>query len=299
VSYPAGAPSCRQLAVNRQATGIVDMKFKLRTLFIILIAMATLAPVCVLSGGNTSIHGGEVDLSDGALVEVVGENAEIRVRSSAANTLKWDATLNNGEFVDFYTQSLSGEPVDHHVISATTSTGGTTTANSLIDIELPVGARLVIRTTNSPIVIDSITVASASLTTSDGKISVVNSSGDFDLNTSNSEVTVQGVIGQVNVATTNAHVWFDGIVSDGTNSISTTNGDIAVRLRNGSSVTVSGSTHNGDVTVNAGKDGVLKDDDTATLEHQIGAGAARLNITNGPGAIHINPDTIAVFDGDS
>jgi DUF4097 and DUF4098 domain-containing protein YvlB len=147
-------------------------------------------------------------------------------------------------------------------------------------------------------VIDSVTVTSASLTTSDGKISVVNSSGNFDLSTTNSEVTVQGLIGHVNVATTNAHVWFDGVVSEGTNSISTTNGDIAVRLRNGSDVTVSGSTHNGDVTVNAGKDGVIKDGDTATLEHLFGSGSASLNITNGPGAIHINPNTIAVFDGD-
>jgi hypothetical protein len=274
------------------------MKFKLRTLFIILISLATIAPVCVLSGGDTSIHGGEVDLTDGALVEVIGENAEIRVRRVTTNTLRWDATLNNAEYVDFYTQSLTGAPVNHHVISATTSAGGATTANSVIEIELPVGTQLVVRTTNRPIVIDSVTVTSASLTTSDGKISVVNSSGNFDLSTTNSEVTVQGLIGHVNVATTNAHVWFDGVVSEGTNSISTTNGDIAVRLRNGSDVTVSGSTHNGDVTVNAGKDGVIKDGDTATLEHLFGSGSASLNITNGPGAIHINPNTIAVFDGD-
>jgi len=103
----------------------------------------------------------------------------------------------------------------------------------------------------------------------------------------------------VNISTTNAHVWFDGMISQGSNTISTTNGDIKVRLQAGSNVTVSGSTHNGEVTIDGGDVGVTKVGDTATLRHRIQDGSGTLKITNGPGAIHINPDTIAVFDGDS
>jgi DUF4097 and DUF4098 domain-containing protein YvlB len=275
------------------------MSFKLRTLLIILAAIATMAPVCVLSGGDTATTSSSIELSSGALVEVVGENAEIRVHRVSSNTLELTATLHNEEFVDFYTQSLTPEPVSHYVISATTSTGGSTTANSVIEIGIPRGAQLTVRTTNRPISVDSASLVSATLSTTDGEISVKNSSGDYDISTTNSEVTVQSIDGYVNVATTNAHVWFEGVVSVGTNSISTTNGDIAVRLQSGSDVQVSGSTHNGEVTINGGREGVTRDGDNATLEYSVGDGTAKLNITNGPGAIHINPGTIAVFDGDS
>lgn len=275
------------------------MSFKLRTLLIIIAAFATMAPVCVLSGGDTATNSSSVELSPGALVEVIGENAEIRVHRVSSNTLELTATLHNNEFVDFYTQSLTPEPVSHFVISATTSTGGSTTANSVIELGIPRGMQLTVRTTNRPITVESASLASASLSTTNGEISVRNSSGDYDINTTNSEVTVQSVDGYVSIVTTNAHVWLEGVITEGTNSISTTNGDIAIRLKNGSDVQVSGSTHNGEVTVNGGNDGVTKDGDNATLEHQIGDGTAKLNVTNGPGAIHINPDTIAVFDGDN
>ncbi len=274
------------------------MNFKLRILLLIIAAFATLAPVCVLAGGKSRIATDTVVLNQGALVEVVGENAEVRLHRVSSNTLEVEATLNNEEFVDFYTQSLTSEPVRHYVISATTSTGGETSANSIIDIGLPDGVQLVVRTTNRPIVVDSISVVTASLVTTKGEISVTGSVGNFNINTTESEVTVQGVNGNVIVVTTNAHVWFEGVVNDGTSSISTTNGDIAARLENGSDVLITAYTRNGDVTVNGGFQDVTKDGDVATVAHRIEDGQGKLNITNGPGAIHINPDTIAVFDGD-
>jgi len=273
---------------------------KARILVLLIVAaFATLAPVCVLAGGETGTTSSTIELAPGALIEVIGENAEIRVHRVSTNSLQLDATFHNKEFVDFYTQSLTPAPTDHLVISATTSTGGSTSANSIIELGIPAGIQLVVQTTNRPITVDKAALTSATLSTTNGEISVMNSSGDFDLSTTNSEVTVQAVDGYVNVVTTNAHVWFDGLITSGTNSISTTNGDISVRLRDGSDVLVSGATHNGEVTVNEDSDGVTKDGDIATLEHRAGAGNATLNITNGPGAIHINPDTIAVFDGDS
>jgi hypothetical protein len=275
------------------------LNFKLRILLIIIAAFATLAPVCVLSGGTSRTTTDTIALKEGALVEVIGENAEIRIHRAASNTLEVEATLNNAEFVDFYTQALTGEPVNHYVISATTSTGGETSANSIIDIGLPEGIELVVRTTNRPIIVDDISVISASLATTNGEISIADSTGNFDLNTTESEVTVQNVDGNVNVVTTNAHVWFEGVIKEGSSSISTTNGDISARLENGSDVLISANTHNGDVTVNGGIEDVTKDGDVATVAHRIENGIGKLTITNGPGAIHINPNTIAVFDGDS
>ncbi len=274
------------------------MNFKQRTLVIVIAAFALMAPVCVLSGGETVVTSTSVNLSPGALVEVIGENAEIKIYRVADNTLKLTATLRNEQFIDFYTQGLTPEPVAHYVISATTSTGGATTANSLLEIGVPSGVELTIQTTNGSISVDEAILTTASLVTTNGKINVTKSSGDFDLSTTNSEVTVQGVDGNVNLTTTNAHVWFEGLITQGASSIATTNGDIAVRLKDGSDVTVTGSTRNGEVTVNSGSDGVSTEGDTATLEHRIGTGKGTLRITNGPGAIHINPETIAVFDGD-
>lgn len=258
-----------------------------------------LAPVCVLSGGDTRVITETVELGDGALVEVIGENAEVRVRAIRSGSIELTITMNNAEFVDFYTQRLYGNPVTHFVISATTSTGGATTANSLIEIGIPAGVELTVRTTNQSITVDGVSLTTATLSTFNGKITITNSSGNFDLSTTNSEVTVQGVDGLVNIATTNAHVWFEGVIDKGSTSISTTNGDIAVRLGNGSNVSVTGITHNGDITVNGTSDfgGVVKQGDTASVSYRVDDGTASLNITNGPGAIHINPDIIAVFDG--
>ncbi len=275
------------------------MRIQIRALLVILVAMATMAPVCVLSGGDTLTTTSTVELSAGALVEVIGENAEVRVTRVPSDTLELTTTLHNEEYVDFYTQSLTPIPVGHFVISATTSTGGSNRANSVIEIGIPDGVELVVRTTNRPISVDAVDLISASLTTSNGEIFLTNATGEFDLSTTNSEVTVRSVDGPVNVSTTNAHVWFEGVVDEGTNSIATTNGDVSVRLLDGSNVAISGSTRNGAVSVNGGDDGVTKDSDAATVEHQSGNGSASLNITNGPGAIHINPETIAVFDGDS
>lgn len=277
------------------------MKSKLRlpvVFFWVFAAFATLAPVCVLAGGDTKTTTETFELSKGALVEVIGENAEVRVRGVTTNTLDLTVTMNNAEFVDFYTQSLYGDPASHFVISVTTSTGGATKANSLIEIGIPAGVVLTVRTTNRPVLVGAVSLASATLATSDGTITVTNSSGNFDLNTTNSEVIVRAVDGRVNIVTTNAHVWFEGVIDTGSNSISTTNGDIAVRLGDDSNVLVTGNTHNGDVTVSGCSDCVLKQGDKASVLYTVDDGTATLNITNGPGAIHINPDTIAVFDGD-
>ncbi len=272
---------------------------KMKTVTIFLVALVSLAPVCVLSGGNTLMKSETVNLAKGALVEVVGENAAVHIHGVQANTLKLNVTMNNAEFVDFYTQILAGSPASHYLISATTSTGGTTTANSLIEIGLPRGTKLIVRTTNKPVIVESSILSYADISTSNGEVKIVNSSGDFNLSTTNSEITVRSVMGEVNASTTNAHVWFEGVVNKGSNSISTTNGNVAIRLEDGSNVSVSGDTHNGDVTVNGDDKTVIKDGDTATFTYGAGDETATLVITNGPGAIHINPVYISEFDGDS
>lgn len=280
--------------------GESPINFRLRILIAIVAAFAALAPVCVLAGGSTATKPTEkFELSNGAHVEVIGENAEVRVHGVTTDTLELTVTLNNAEFVDYFTQSFGGDPASHLVISANVSAGGTTTANSVIEIGIPAGIELTIRTTNRAISVDAVSISTAILATSNGKITVANSSGDFDLNTTNSEVTVQGVDGPVNIVTTNASVWFEGVVDEGSNSISTTNGDIVVRLKNGSNVAVSGNTRNGDVTVNGGSDGVARDGDRASISYRVDVGVATLHLTNGPGAIHVNPPVIAVFDGES
>jgi DUF4097 and DUF4098 domain-containing protein YvlB len=258
-----------------------------------------MAPVCVLSGGDRTTTTSTITISPGALIEVIGEYAEVRVHRVNSDKLDLKATFYNGEFIDFYTRSFTPEPSNHFVISTKIGGSGSKSANSIIDLGIPVGVHLVVRTTNRPISIDSATLSTASLTTTDGNISVMNSSGDYDLSTTNSEVIAQSVDGKMNITTTNAHVWVDGVIDIGNNSIATTNGDVVVRLQDGSNVTVSGATHNGDVTINGGSEGIVRDGDTATLEHRVENGSATLLITNGPGAIHINPEAIALFDGDS
>ena len=271
----------------------------MKTATTFLVALFSLAPVCVLSGGNTLTKSETVNLANDSLVEVIGENAAVHIHGVETDTLKLTVKMNNAEFVDFHTQILKGNPASHYLISATTSTGGMTTANSLIEIGLPRNTKLIIRTTNKPIVVDSSILSYANISTSNGEIEIINSYGDFNLTTTNSEITVRSVTGEVNASTTNAHVWFEGVIDKGANSISTTNGDVAIRLEDGSNVLVSGDTHNGDVSINGDDKSIRKEGDTATFTYGTGNETATLAITNGPGAIHINPAYISVFDGDS
>ena len=278
------------------------MNVKSRSLVVFLWAFAVfmaLAPVCVFAGGDSQTVTQSIELSDGARIEVVGENAEVRIHGVASSAIEISVTMNNEDFIDFYTQVLYGSPASHLVISATMSKGSAITANSLIEIGVPAGIELIVRTTNRSIKVEGVSVATAILATTDGPITVVNSSGDFDLNTTNSDVTVRAIDGPVNVVTTNGHVWLEGVIDEGSNSISTTNGDITVRLKSGSNVSVSGNTRNGDVTINGSSDGVTKDGAWAWISHRVDDGTATLHITNGPGAIHINPMVIALFDGES
>ena len=270
---------------------------KIATTFIV--ALFSLAPVCVLSGGTTLTKSETVNLANVSVVEVVGENAAVHIHGVETNTLELNVKMNNAEFVDFHTQILRGNPASHYLISATTSTGGMSTANSVIEVGLPSNTKLVIRTTNKPVVVDSSILSYASISTSNGEIEIANSFGDFDLSTTNSEITVRSVTGEINASTSNAHVWFEGIVDRGSNSISTTNGDVAIRLEEGSNVLVSGDTRNGDVTIDGDDSSIIKDGDTANFIYGTGDETATLVITNGPGAIHITPAYMSVFDGDN
>tara|TARA_B100000029_G_scaffold113832_1_gene106247 strand:+ start:2303 stop:3136 length:834 start_codon:yes stop_codon:yes gene_type:complete len=271
---------------------------KIKTAATLLVALFSLAPVCVLSGGDSLTKSETLALANDSVVEVVGENAAVHIHGVETNTLELNVKMNNAEFVDFHTQILRGNPASHYLISATTSTGGMTTANSVIEIGLPRNTKLIIRTTNKPVVVDRSILSYANISTSNGEIEIANSSGDFNLNTTNSEITVRSVTGEINASTSNAHVWFEGIVDKGSNSISTTNGDVSIRLEEGSNVLVSGDTRNGDVTIDGDNSSIIKDGDTATFTYGTGNETATLVITNGPGAIHINPTYISVFDGD-
>ena len=270
----------------------------MKTATTFLVALFSLAPVCVLSGGTTVTKSETVVLANDSVVEVVGENAAVHIHGVETNTLELKVKMNNAEFVDFYTQILTGNPASHYLISATTSTGGMTTANSVIEIGLPRNTKLIIRTTNKPVIVDRSILSYANISTSNGEIEIANSSGDFNLSTTNSEVTVRSVTGEINASTSNAHVWFEGVVDMGSNSISTSNGDVAIRLEEGSNVLVSGDTRNGDVTIDGDDSSIIKAGDTATFTYITGDETATLVITNGPGAIHINPAYISVFDGD-
>ena len=271
----------------------------MKTATTFLVALFSLAPVCVLSGGTTVTKSETVNLANDSVVEVVGENAAVHIHGVETNTLELKVKMNNAEFVDFYTQILTGNPASHYLISATTSTGGMTTANSVIEIGLPRNTKLIIHTTNKPVVVDRSILGYSNISTSNGEIEIANSSGDFNLSTTNSEITVRSVTGEINAYTTNAHVWFEGIVDRGSNSISTTNGDVAIRLEEGSNVLVSGDTRNGDVTIDGDDSSIIKDGDTANFIYGTGDETATLVITNGPGAIHINPAYMSVFDGDN
>jgi len=291
-----------RIEVNRVTSGSFDrdwngnVKQATRIIPILIIALVIMAPVCVLSGGDSAERQVSVTLDDGALVEVIGQNAEVRLVPSESNELTLTAKLNNAEYVDFYTQSLTPSPVAHFVISATTGTGGQTTANSVLEIAIPDGTQVAVRTTNRSIHVQGVTASSFELETEDGNVNVENVIGDVQVTTSNSAVSVRDVAGSTTIMTTNGHVWFRDELSSGRNSITTENGDIFVELLPGSDVHVTGETHNGSVTINDSTDGVDEDGDQAEFVHVIGDGTARLSITNGPGAIHINPSTIAAFD---
>jgi DUF4097 and DUF4098 domain-containing protein YvlB len=120
------------------------------------------------------------------------------------------------------------------------------TSNGRITIRNIRGA-VFLRTSNGQIKLDDVT-GKIDSQTCNGHIEVVKVSGDVDLNTSNARITIEESRGTFSAKASNGSIHFDGEFATGSdNRLTTSNGNVKLKLRGEPSLKVEASTTNGAV----------------------------------------------------
>ena len=129
-------------------------------------------------------------------------------------------------------------------------------------------------------------VESGSLDTSNGKITLKNSQGSFEVRTSNGAIEVSGFVGTVALNTSNGGIDFDGeLTPGGKNELTTSNSSVTVTLRGTPSVRLDARTGNGAIT--SALPIVATDTGDDHLSGDFGDGEAELKIRTSNGSVSI------------
>jgi Putative adhesin len=179
--------------------------------------------------------------------------------SAAEGDIEVDAIAHSGMREPTYSEDVSGSRLE-----ITHRCGWTFLlphCSGELDVTLPAGTEVVIRTENGDVVATGL-AGDVSLNTSNGRVEADNisgplladsSNGDIDItdaradvetSTSNGEISVIGVDGRVTADSSNGDVTIDSVTGDA--SATTSNGSIEVSAVDGN---VYGETSNGEITV--------------------------------------------------
>jgi len=182
---------------------------------------------------------GHIEVTAGAEASVL---AEVTKRGAGFSLADAEDDLKNVEV----TMTQEGDTVR---IVARRTDGPVLMGNSGASIELtvPAGASLDLRTSNGHIRTDGVT-GDISMDTSNGALDVSGGGGRLDLATSNGRVDVEARDAVVDAQTSNGAIDFRGSLAAGRHSFRTSNGRIAITLPAGARFRIDASTSNGDVS---------------------------------------------------
>jgi hypothetical protein len=169
-------------------------------------------------------------------------------------------------------------------------------------VELPPDARLLLRTSNGAIRVESIrgnlTAATSNgaidvqditgsvlLETSNGRLQIADTTGDLRATTSNGEVRIDAAVGPVDVRTSNGAIDYSGQPQGMGNRLRTSNGSITARIPRLASIAVDASTSEG--VISSGLP-LLGDTDGVAWDATLNPPAtARLSLRTSNGSIRI------------
>ena len=226
----------------------LDMSMKLKLIILFAGLFVGLASACSLgSGGSTEIRDDSFVVGHSPRLVVSSDNGRVIVNSGPDRSVSVKATLRKSNDIEYQITQV-GDVIS---VRAKTDDGGIfnfgESPGADIEITTPSNTAVELRSSNGSVEVYGIQ-ESGTLRTTNGKIVLDNVSGDFNIVTTNGGVAITQAIGSFDVETKNGRIKFDGkLTSGGSNRLTTTNGNVEIKLQGTPSVKLDASTSNGSV----------------------------------------------------
>lgn len=252
-----------------------------------MIALSSVAAVCVTSGGITTVRSDTVEITNDAVIEVDADVATINVTAINGTQLEVEAQLFNAERINYFIAPTGGVPATNVKIHALIEKDLRLRAKAVIDIGAPTGASIIIRSGLGNVTVFGTRQGTVTVLTDNGQITVTGPAASYDLETTNGNIKGIDLAGPIRAKTRNGSINVEvDLPADSTSTMETRIGDVNITLPVGISVDVFGAVKIGRIeapefaTVGEADHevkGVLNGGD-AELNMQLNNGTIRLKI---------------------
>lgn len=252
-----------------------------------MIALSSVAAVCVTSGGITTLRSDTVEITNDAVIEVDADVATINVTAINGTQLEVEAQLFNAERINYFIAPTGGVPATNVKIHALIEKDLRLRAKAVIDIGAPPGASIIIRSGLGNVTVFGTRQGTVTVLTDNGQITVTGPAASYDLETTNGNIKGIDLAGPIRAKTRNGSINVEvDLPPDSTSTMETRIGDVNITLPVEVSVDVFGAVKVGRIEApefatigEAGHEvkGVLSGGD-AELYMQLNNGTIRLKI---------------------
>lgn len=232
-----------------------------------------------------AIQNDAFEVQPGARVTLNAERATVTVTRSPDNVVRIDSEIIDAAGINYYALPRTGLPTSHLDVSAKLRSSQNTTASSKINLQVPEGITLEVRTTAGAIELEGLSLPEATLNTTDASVTVRDASGRFNIRSVNGTLVMERFDGTV-WAHADEAVTFDGTIRGSrSNRLNSTNGAIVVRMTDDSNVTARITAEEGEITTEGLAD-VRGSGNSVT--GTAGAGEGTLEVKSDHGSVNVH-----------
>ncbi len=252
-----------------------------------MIALSSVAAVCVTSGGIATVRSDTVEITNNAVIEVDADVATINVTAINITQLEVEARLFNAERINYFIAPTGGVPATNVKIHALIKKDLRLRAKAVINIGAPPGASVIVRSGLGNVTVFGVRTGTVTVFANNGRITVTGPAASYDLETTNGNINGIGLTGPIRAKTRNGSINVEvDLPPDTISTMETRNGDVNVTIPVEASVDVFGAVRVGRIeapefaTVDDKRhevEGVLNGGD-AELFMQLKNGTIRLKI---------------------
>lgn len=207
-----------------------------------MIALSSIATVCVTSGGIATVRSDTVEITNDALIEVDADVATINVTAINGTHLEVEAQLFNAERINYFIAPTGGVPATNVKIHALIEKDLRLRAKAVIDIGAPPGASIIIRSGLGNVTVFGTRQGTVTVLTDNGQITVTGPAASYDLETTNGNIKGIDLAGPIRAKTRNGSINVEvDLPADSTSTMETGIGDVNITLPVGVSVDVFGA----------------------------------------------------------
>lgn len=270
---------CNKNSLKHGSTGLLLMSA--------MIALSSIAAVCVTSGGIATVRSDTVEITNNAVIEIDADIATINITAINITQLEVETRLFNAERINYFIAPTGGVPATNVKIQALIKKDLRLRAKAFINIGAPPGASVIVRSGLGNITVFGVRTGTVTVFAENGRITVTGPAASYDLETTNGDINGIGLTGPIRAKTRNGSINVDVDLPPGSTSMmETRNGDVNVTLPIEASVDIFGAVKVGRIeapefaTIGARGhevEGVLHGGD-AKLRMQLKNGTIRLKI---------------------